>query len=162
MYLLGRDHGLPTFLETRRKCGLNADYKSFQDLKEIFPQSYIDLLSKEYESVEDIDLYVGGVLESLVTADQIFGATLRCIISDQLQRNAAGDAYFFTNPSSPYPFTSNQIQAIKDYDLANLICGNSNVESVAPAWYLVDDSSTNKLVKCSEYKQMNLAAWKNI
>jgi hypothetical protein len=78
---LGRDHGLGSFLETRRKCGMKADFKSFDDLIAIFPQDYIELLKNTYESVEDIDLYVGGALESFLTVAEIFvGETFGCII----------------------------------------------------------------------------------
>ena len=65
----------------RRRCGLNANFKTFDDLIAIFPQSYIDLLKNAYESVEDIDLYVGGALESFITIDTVFlGESFGCII----------------------------------------------------------------------------------
>jgi hypothetical protein len=60
---------------------MKADFKSFDDLIAIFPQDYIDLLRNSYESVEDIDLYVGGALESFLTIAEIFvGETFGCII----------------------------------------------------------------------------------
>lgn len=80
-----RDHGLPSWLSTRRKCELNANFKTFDDLVAIFPQSYIELLKNVYDDVEDIDLYVGGALESLSQKENVFvGETFRCIIGEMM------------------------------------------------------------------------------
>jgi Animal haem peroxidase len=78
-----RDHGLLTFLDARRMCGFIANFKTFDDLIAIFPQSYIKLLKNVYDSVEDIELYVGGSLETLYqTNNFIVGETFRCIIGE--------------------------------------------------------------------------------
>jgi Animal haem peroxidase len=120
-------------LETRRKCGFKWDFKSFEGLLEIFPQSYVDLLSNAYESVEDIDLIVGGVLETFLNGNNsLAGETLGCTIHDQYQRTMGGDAYFFSHPSNPHPFTAPQIAAIKAFRFNNLFCGNSGIGAVSP------------------------------
>jgi hypothetical protein len=52
-------------------------------MSDIFPQSYIEILRDAYDSPEDIDLYVGGALETFVTInDVIIGATFRCVIGE--------------------------------------------------------------------------------
>ena len=80
-FCLGRDHGIPSFLDTRRLCGFNASFETFDDLISIFPQNYVNLLKNAYESVEDIDLYVGGSLESFLTIDKVFvGESFGCIV----------------------------------------------------------------------------------
>jgi hypothetical protein len=62
---------------------LNADYEEFEDMSDIFPQSYIEILKAAYDSPEDIDLYVGGALETFVTInDVIIGRTLGCVIGE--------------------------------------------------------------------------------
>lgn len=162
-WLLGRDHGLPTYLQTRRQCGLKADFKTFEDLLALFPQSYVDLLKAEYESVEDIDLVVGGSLESFLNVDNaLVGETFDYIIRDQFRRVMAGDIYFFTNPSSPHPFNTAQISAIKSFSFNNLVCANSGVESVPKSSFYVANDSENVKVPCSQFKPLKCDAWKNI
>jgi peroxidase len=140
---------------------LNSNFKSFDDLLELFPQSYIDLLKGEYEFVDDIDLIVGGSLESYLNIENaLVGETFDCIIRDQFKRVMSGDVYFFTHLNSPYPFTAVQIQAIKSFTFNNLICVNSGVKSVPKSIFYVVNDSDNPKVACSEYKPMNLDAWK--
>jgi Animal haem peroxidase len=142
---------------------LNSDFKSFDDLLELFPKSYIDLLKAEYEDIEDIDLVVGGSLESYLNVEiALVGDTFDCIIRDQFKRVMGGDSYFYTNPNSPYPFTAAQIQAVKDFTFNNLICVNSGLESVPKSIFYVANDSDNPEVPCSKYKPMNLDAWKNL
>ena len=142
---------------------MKADFKSFDDLIELFPQSYVDLLKAEFDSVEDIDLVVGGSLESYLNVNNaLVGETFDFIIRDQFKRVMAGDVYFFTNPSSPHPFTAAQIQAIKDFSFNNLVCVNSGVESVPKSSFYVENNSDNPKVSCSQFKSMNVEAWKNV
>jgi hypothetical protein len=56
----GRDHGMPTFMDVRRKCGLSSNFQTFDDLIAVFPKENVELLKSVYRSIEDIDLYVGG------------------------------------------------------------------------------------------------------
>lgn len=157
----GRDHGLPTFVETRKKCGLD-DFKTFDDLLKIFPQTYIDSLKNVYDSVLDIDLYVGGALESFTNINSaLVGATFGCIIGDQYRHTMGGDAYFFTHKDSPYPFTNAQIKAIEAFTFNDLICTTSGLDLIQKAWSYVE-SPVNSKVSCSLFKPLDLSAWKNV
>lgn len=156
----GRDHGLPTYLNARRQCGLSADFASFDDLLSIFSQTNVNLMEEIYESVEDIDLYVGGTLESFASLDQfIFGETFRCIIISQYKHSMAADVYFYSHESNPYPFTPAQIDIIESFTFQNLMCQNSNIEFVPSTWFQVE-SSTNQFISCENYQPINLTAWK--
>lgn len=159
----GRDQGLPTYLDSRRQCGFNASFKTFDDLISIFPQSYVDLLKKAYLSVDDIDLYVGGSLESFVGINTVLvGETFGCIIGEQYRRVMGGDAYFFSRPDGPYPFTTAQLDAMKTFGVNNLLCVNSGLETTQKLWQLVENNVYNQKVPCSLFKQMDLSAWKNV
>jgi peroxidase len=161
--VLGRDHGLPTFLDTRRKCGFNANFKTFDDMIAIFPQNYVDLLKLAYSSVEDIDLYVGGSLESFLTIESVFvGETFGCVIGEQYRRVMGGDSYFYSNLNSPYPFTPAQLEAIKNVGFNNLICVNSGLSLIQKVWFLVDNKSYNTKVPCTLLKQIDLSAWEDV
>lgn len=53
-------------------------------------------LSQLYATVDDVDLWVGGLLESK-EAGSVLGPTFRDIIADQFSRLKKGDRYFFEN-----------------------------------------------------------------
>lgn len=64
-------------------------------------------LKNVYTSVDDIDLWVGGLLEEKAPGSLV-GYTFRDIIADQFYRLKKGDRYFFDNHPSINPgfFTS--------------------------------------------------------
>ncbi|CRL07712.1 CLUMA_CG020666, isoform A [Clunio marinus] len=151
----GRDHGLPTFLDARRKSGFKADFKTFDDLTEIFPQHNVELLKSVYEDVEDIDLYVGAMLETFSSLDEVLvGETLGYVIGHQYQRSVGGDVYFYTHKVNPHPFTDSQIHAIDSFTFNHLICQNTNVEFVPKNWLIVE-SPTNPRVACRDYTRFD-------
>lgn len=146
----------------RRQIGLKANYTKFDDLIDLFPQSYVNLLKAEYASVDDIDLVVGGSLESFLNVNNaLIGETFDFIIRDQFKKLMAGDIYFFTNPYSPRPFNPAQIKSIKDFGFNNLICANTGVDSVPKSSFYVPNASTNPIISCSQFKAINLDSFKN-
>lgn len=62
------------------------------------------MLSKFYESVDDIDLFVGGAMEKDVPGS-ILGQTFQCIVAEQFYRTRIGDRYFYDNSEMPHSFT---------------------------------------------------------
>lgn len=52
------------------------------------------MLKFVYESVDDVDLYVGGLLEPPFR-DTVVGRTFRDMIADQFFRLKKGDRYFY-------------------------------------------------------------------
>nr|CAD7590042.1 unnamed protein product [Timema genevievae] len=120
----GRDHGLASYNDFRATCGLSKA-TCFNDLKGSMSQKDIMLLSRLYEHVDDVDLFVGGVLERH-TDDSLLGPTLQCIIAEQFHRSRTGDRYFYENRNQPYPFTPDQLDEIKKSSLSRLLCDNGN------------------------------------
>lgn len=59
-------------------------------------------LRSVYASVDDIDLWIGGLLEPKMS-DSILGPTFRDIVADQFSRLKRGDKYFFENDPSINP-----------------------------------------------------------
>jgi hypothetical protein len=152
--------GLPTWLKTRERCGLKSNFSTFDELKEILSSKTVKLLKENYDSVVDIDLYVGGALESFAVLDKtVLGPTFSCITRDQYRRISSGDAYYFSHPNSPYPFTPAQLQAINNFSLNNWICSTTNVQSVNKNWIYVD-SENNPKVPCSQFPKIDLNPWK--
>ena len=89
----GRDHGLPGYGQWRRFCGLPAA-ATVEDLRnEIKDSSVRAKLAEVYgNNPDNIDLFVGGLLEDTVPGSQL-GPTFRCIIGDQFKRLRNGDRY---------------------------------------------------------------------
>ncbi|KAI8421168.1 hypothetical protein MSG28_008240, partial [Choristoneura fumiferana] len=65
----------------------------------------INALAQFYECVDDIDLFVGGSLESDVPGS-ILGHTFQCIVAEQFYRTRVGDRFFYDNIEQPHSFTS--------------------------------------------------------
>ena len=87
----GRDHGLADYNTVRRAYGL-APVGSFSQIS-----TNPDLQQKLqalYGSVNDIDLWVGGLAEDHVPAASV-GSTFRRIIADQFERLRDGDRYWY-------------------------------------------------------------------
>ncbi|KAL4103574.1 hypothetical protein QTP88_018935 [Uroleucon formosanum] len=91
-----RDHGIPSYTQFRKYCGLK-DVENIQDLSEIMVEGSADRLLKLYKTWNDIDLLVGALLEKHVD-DAMVGPTMRCIIREQFVRTRIADRYFYDVP----------------------------------------------------------------
>ncbi|GBP21620.1 Chorion peroxidase [Eumeta japonica] len=153
----GRDHGLRPYNDYRRLCGLQP----YVDLDQ-FAHNAAERLSSVYSSPEDIDLWIGGLLEEPVD-DGVVGATFANIIADQFSRLKRGDRYFYEyGPDvNPGAFTPGQLAEIKKVTMARLVCDNGDgleLTAMGPAaflradlpgqWPSVDDGS----IATSEYR----------
>lgn len=58
----GRDHAIPSYMEWRKLCKLDQ-FNSWKELAKIFPSMVVARLQSIYKSVNDIDVFVGGILE---------------------------------------------------------------------------------------------------
>lgn len=84
-------------------------------------------LSQVYRSPDDIDLWVGGLLEKAVD-DGIVGSTFSEIIADQFSRFKLGDRYYYEYNKSinPGAFTIDQLHEIRKVTMARIICDNAD------------------------------------
>lgn len=84
-------------------------------------------LEQVYNSPSDIDLFVGGLLESS-DGEATVGPTFREIIADQFSRLKKGDRYFYENSPdiNPGHFNEKQLDEIRKITLARIICDNSD------------------------------------
>ena len=87
----GRDHGLPAYTQVRRALGLRP-IRTFAD---ITPDATTSAnLAAAYASVNDIDLWVGGLAEPHAP-DAMVGETFRAILRDQFERLRDGDRFWY-------------------------------------------------------------------
>ena len=89
----GRDHGLADYNATRAALGL-AKATSFADLTD--DVAVQQQLAAAYSSVDDVDLWVGGLAEDHIPGGSV-GETFAKIIADQFQRLRAGDRLWYQN-----------------------------------------------------------------
>lgn len=145
----------------RKKCKLDPEIKSFDDLKKIMDDDNVALLKKTYESIEDIDLYVGGALETFKKfTDEFAGPTFTCIMLEGYKRLISADAYYYTHSTSPYPFTPAQLSTIKEHTLGYIMCKTTNIEYFPKSFFRVEEKMSEK-VMCKDLK-IDLKAWANI
>ncbi|XP_025194619.1 peroxidase-like [Melanaphis sacchari] len=147
----GRDVGLQPYNYVRHFCGLPLA-NDFEDLVDLIHIKDIMKLKELYNSVNDIDLMVGILLEKH-SLGAIVGPTAQCIIADGFYRYKAGDRFFYDVQGQPGSFNKNQLNVIQKITLGHVICATTNVDHVqSDIFKLVDHNlfPTSKL-KCDEF-----------
>jgi hypothetical protein len=87
----GRDHGLASFNEARRELGLRP-VSSFAEINS--DPKVQENLALAFVSVEEIDLWMGGLSEAHVPG-ALVGETFRTILVDQFRRSRDGDRFWY-------------------------------------------------------------------
>eukprot|EP00093_Oithona_nana_P006459 06459.XXX_386344_372891_1 [CDS] Oithona nana genome sequencing. len=134
----GRDNGLPDFNEVR-KCHGFPKYQSWQDINPQLYEEHPDLFDKLkdlYGSLDNVDLYVGGMLESYDRPGPLF----RKIIKEQFERIRDSDRFWFENTEHEV-LTEEEVDEIKSLSLADII---KQVTSIA------DDDIQNQVFEWKE------------
>ena len=124
----GRDHGLPAYVDWRQPCGLSA-IKSWSDLEIIAGPKSAERMRKAYGSVEDIDLFVGGISERPVVGGLV-GPTFACIIAQQFSNLRRGDRFWYENAGFESSFTPSQLFSIRQVTLSQVCCAGQLKEKV--------------------------------
>ncbi len=94
--LRGRDHGLESYIEVRAELlgDIDPDTLDPTDFSVISSDTEVQAdLAAVYDTVHDIDLWVGGLAEDNVAGTQL-GATFTFIVADQFARIRAADDSF--------------------------------------------------------------------
>lgn len=114
----GRDHGIGDYNQVRIELGLGA-VTSFDEIT-----SDPDLalaLQNTYGSVDDIDLWVGGLAEDHLDGSSM-GPTFTAIITDQFERIRSGDRYWYQNV-----FSGRQLEKLENTHLSEVIERNTGI-----------------------------------
>lgn len=177
--LRGRDVGVPPYYALLEYCE-RIEVKDWPDLVPYFPTETLFLLQKMYESVFDVDLLTGTLLEK--KEETIFyGRVGRCIVSEQFYRFKYGDRFFysFVLPKSKYelglfPFFTYlnyaiitnffllavQVHAINELKLSELLCQVTKIEEVPFEAFYTYNNINNPYIKCNNVKPFNFSLWK--
>nr|CAG4646895.1 EOG090X0302 [Megafenestra aurita] len=108
----------------------------------------ISVINTTYSSVDDIDLYVGGLAEITTTGSTV-GPTFSCLIGEHFNQIKYSDRYFYELGGQSHSFSSDQLTEIRKASLARIFCDNSDgtVLSVQPqAFSPVSTTSKNNSV----------------
>ncbi|CAG0902958.1 unnamed protein product, partial [Darwinula stevensoni] len=99
----GRDHGVRSYNDYRAISGL-ARASTFSGFAPQIDSHTIEDMAQIYESVDDVDLFLGGVSERPVDG-AVLGPTFQFIVGDMFQRLQKGDRFFYDIGNQPGSFT---------------------------------------------------------
>ncbi|MAK63002.1 MAG: hypothetical protein CMK09_18690 [Ponticaulis sp.] len=116
----GRDHGLPSYNDMREAMGL-ARVTAFSDITS--DTDLAQALSDTYGSVDDIDLWVGGLSEDAFGDSQL-GELFTLIIAKQFQLLRDGDRFWYEED-----LRLDEVMQVKLSSLAQIIRDNTGVDS---------------------------------
>ncbi|OQV20361.1 putative Chorion peroxidase [Hypsibius exemplaris] len=134
----GRDHGIGTYYDVRKFClgDVSVDPSWSSPVWEgVFHKGSLNSLKRLYRSPLDVDLFAGGIAESIETAGQgVVGPTFGCVIAKQFQQLKFGDRFWFefgkTMVSGDSQFTGAELAEIRKTSLARLMCDETTITSV--------------------------------
>lgn len=144
-----RDHGMAGYIYYLNLFhDLGVD--DWDKLSEFIDLESFEKLKEHYKYVEDIELYVGGLHERIVS-DAIVGSTFAHIAGIQFHNSKYGDRFFYEHKDQAGSFTIEQLDEIKTKTcFARLLCKNSHLEYVLKN-PLKLHAHDNEFVLCSDF-----------
>lgn len=122
----GRDHGLASYNDAREAFGL----RRADDFDDVNRNSEVQAnLSEVYDSVDDIDLWVGGLAERHVRGAMV-GPTYHAILVDQFRRLRDGDRFWYENYLEPAFQNFIEAQSLSRIIRRNTTIGNELQDDV--------------------------------
>ncbi|MGE3817830.1 MAG: peroxidase family protein [Isosphaeraceae bacterium] len=125
----GRDHGLADYNAVREAIGL-ARVTSFDQITS--NRALQETLRSLYETVDDVDLWVGGLAEDHVAGGSV-GPTFRAILADQFTRLRDGDRFWYENALS-----GDELREVNSTTLAEVIERNTRLTNVQDDAFFFD------------------------
>ncbi|XP_022165739.1 peroxidase-like [Myzus persicae] len=150
-----RDHGIPSYTEFRKYCGLKPIINE-HDFSQIMVEGATDRLLKQYENWNEIELLVGALFEKHED-DAMVGPTMRCIIREQFIRTRIADRYFYDLPKV---FNEYQLAEIRKVTLARVFCDNSNnVAMMQKQVFLIPETADLQHCDSQLIPKINIKHW---
>jgi hypothetical protein len=125
----GRDHGLADYNATRVAYGLAPVTSFAQITSNVQLQQQLQSL---YGSVDDVDLWVGGLAEDHAAGGSM-GPLFERIIADQFTRLRDGDRFWYENA-----FSGRQLDQIRSTQLSDIIRGNTDLTNLQDNVFVFD------------------------
>ncbi len=150
----GRDHGLPSYNETRETYGL-AEVESVTEITSNpdVQQALIELydLDEDPENIENLDLFVGALAEDHVPGTSV-GILTAVVLRSQFTRLAEGDRFFYLNDLDLYRADGSlepDIAELVDLDniqLSDIIRFNTGVTTLQADVFFVPEPTSAAIV----------------
>jgi peroxidase len=164
----GRDFGIHGYNKYRKLCMSRKnnyrEARTFEDLAkgDFLTTESIQKLKGLYDHVDDIDLFVGGMLEKPDWNGALLGPAFTCIIGDQFGRFKKADRFWFENGRDmDARFRLDQLDALRSSSLARVLCDNTDIDRVQPMPLHLSKGMANKIVDCKDiHPEVDLALWK--
>ncbi|CAL1297932.1 unnamed protein product [Larinioides sclopetarius] len=147
----GRDHGLPGYGVARKMLLPKEKIEKFDfdQMAALYPR-YEKVIKNElpkfYSSMNEVDLFLGGLLE----ADEGLGPVFKEIILEQFQRIRNGDRFWFQNTENGF-FSEDEIQRINDARMFKIILSVTeylDLDSLPADVFHVPSLETDKDLQC--------------
>ncbi|XP_054708131.1 dual oxidase-like [Uloborus diversus] len=122
----GRDNGLPDY-NTVRKYFQLPEIRNWSHINpELFKQNpeIFKVMSELYGTLDDVDLYIGGMLETAVEGRP--GELFRKIIRQQFERIRDADRFWFENTQNGI-FDEDEIEAIRKIRLWDILINTTDI-----------------------------------
>jgi hypothetical protein len=133
----GRDHGLSDYNTTRATYGL-PKVKSFSEVTS--DAALQAKLLSLYGSVDNIDLWVAGLVEDHLPGSSV-GATFQRILVDQFERLRDGDRFWYARV-----FYGPQLAALEGTRLSDIIRRNTSLTKIQDNVFFYDETTLAGLV----------------
>ncbi|XP_030764451.1 uncharacterized protein LOC115888752 [Sitophilus oryzae] len=154
-----RDHGVPSYNNYRALCNLKRA-TSFEDLAREIPLEIIERFKSIYPTVDDIDLFPGGMSERPLKGG-IVGPTFGCIIAIQFRQLRKCDRFWYENEDPTVRFTEQQLAEIRKITLAKVLCENTDTHSdMQRSVFDLPSNFLNPRVPCNSLPTIDFNAWR--
>ena len=131
----GRDHGLAPYNVVRKEFGLKPA-QTFSDITS--NKEWAANLASVYTSVDDVDLWIGGLSEDHLEGASV-GELIGRVIIDQFTRLRDGDRYFYLNDPSLRSQKVRTIINLADVTLAKIIEWNTDFKEQEGGVFVAKD-----------------------
>ena len=128
----GREHGIPSYNDVRSTLELGTA-TTFADIT-----SNVEIqtrLASAYDSVDDVDLWIGGLAEDDFNGG-VVGQVFHFIIKDQFSRLRDGDRFFYLNENE-LEHLSVFVPDLTETKLSDIIKRNSDVAKIQDNVFIV-------------------------
>ena len=161
-----RERGVPGYNRFRQFCQLRRA-RTFDDFRDSIPDfNRRDALRRAYQSVDDVDLFIGGMFEAPSPSGGGLGPTFACILGDGFRGLRVGDRFWYETDQPQVKFTLDQLETLRNASLARIICDNTDdIEQIQPRvmqrrFDNIPGGGINRPTECLELPFVNLNAWK--
>ncbi|XP_076059545.1 peroxidase homolog [Oratosquilla oratoria] len=157
-----REHGVPSYNEFRKLCGLTPIH-DFAQLMTAMSNKTVQRYSDVYRHPDDMDLWSGGVSERPLPGSMV-GPTFSCLIGLTFKEIRIGDRFWYENKGYPSEFTLEQLDEIRKVKLSRIICDNSDdIKSIQVYAMVLPDHEINPRVACGSgvLPRLDLSKWRD-